>query len=148
MTRVHADQIEVERGIVGPGGVGPGGVGPGDAGVERIEGPVRFRWGRRSYAVLAVLEHWVEVGNWWRRTGGARTPPHSTTRPVTRPATRPVTRPEAGQRAAVVGIDDGEREVWRVEARQLHAGGDAPVGVFDLNFDWSAGQWSLIRVHD
>ncbi|MBA2390416.1 MAG: hypothetical protein H0V67_09190 [Geodermatophilaceae bacterium] len=103
---------------------GPGNSAGGGGG--RVEGPARFRWGQRLYAVHAVLDHWVEAGNWWRRTGRSRTRPGG----------------------AVVGIDDGEREVWRVEARQLHTGKDAPLGVFDLNFDWSAGRWSLIRVHD
>lgn len=121
MTRLHADDIDVERGIVIGGNVGGGGV-------ERVEGPARFRWGGRSYAVHAVLDHWVEAGDWWRRTGR--------------------TGSRAGPGGAVLGIDDGEREVWRVEAQQQQAGRNAPVGVFDLNFDWSAGRWSLIRVHD
>lgn len=106
MTRLHADQIDVERGMV-------------DGGDHRIEGPVRFRWGRRSYAVHAVLDHWVEAGSWWKQVG-----------------------------RTVGGIDDGEREVWRVEVQQRFAGRDAPVGVVDVNFDWSAGRWFLVRVHD
>ncbi|MGI8693730.1 MAG: DUF6504 family protein [Geodermatophilaceae bacterium] len=125
MTRLHADHIDVERGIVGPA-AGPDAGPDAGSGAERVEGPARFCWDHRSYAVHAVLDHWVEAGNWWRRAGRAR----------------------AGPGTAVLGVDDGEREVWRVEARQLHAGRDAPVGVFDLNFDWSAGRWSLIRVHD
>lgn len=123
MTRLHAADVDVERGVVEVGV---------DTGVERVEGPARFRWDQRYYAVLAVLDHWVEAGNWWRRTGRPRAGPAGA----------------AGIADTAVGIDDGEREVWRVEARQLHAGRDAPVGVFDLNFDWSAGRWSLIRVHD
>jgi hypothetical protein len=115
VTRLHADPIDVERGMV-----------DGGSGAERIEGPAHFHWGRRSYVVHAVLDHWMEAGNWWRRTGRPRTEPGG----------------------AAPRLDDGEREVWRVEARQLHAGRDAPVGVFDLNFDWSVGGWSLIRVHD
>ncbi len=117
MTRLHADDIDVERGIVDTG-----------HGAERLEGPARFIWDRRSYVVHAVLDHWVEAGNWWRQAGRRRTGP--------------------GAAAPASGIDDGEREVWRVEAQQQYAGRDAPVGVFDLNFDWSAGRWSLIRVHD
>ncbi len=117
MTRLHADNIDVERGIVY---IGVG------SGVERVEGPARFSWDQRSYVVDSVLDHWVEAGNWWRRTGG----------------------PQTGPGVAALGVDDGEREVWRVEARRVSAGRDCPVGVFDLNFDWSAGRWLLIRVHD
>jgi len=40
----------------------------------------------------------------------------------------------------------GERELWRVEARNGRSGvaaeGDA--GVFDLAFDWARGQWQLV----
>jgi hypothetical protein len=39
-------------------------------------------------------------------------------------------------------LDDAEREFWRVET------GPSAGGVFDLCFDWSAGVWSLVRVHD
>lgn len=28
--------------------------------------PSRFTWRRRRYRVLAVLQHWIEVGAWWR----------------------------------------------------------------------------------
>ncbi len=42
-------------------------------------------------------------------------------------------------------IDDGEREVWRVEAR---AGRTASTGVFDLVLDWSTGAWTLARTMD
>lgn len=127
MTRLHTDHIDVERGIVDTSA---------GSGAERVEGPARFDWDQRPYAVLAVLDHWVEAGNWWRRAGRGRAGPGD------------AARPPPAHDSAVVGVDDGEREVWRVEARQLHAGRDAPVGVFDLNFDWSAGRWSLIRVHD
>lgn len=43
------------------------------------------------------------------------------------------------------GVDDGEREIWRVEAG---AGRDAGSGIYDLSFNWSAGSWALIRAHD
>lgn len=110
MTRLHADGIEVERGVV-------------DSGGHRIEGPARFRWDQRSYVVRALLDHWMEAGSWWQRAGRAG---------------------QSGPAGAVLGIDDGEREIWRVEA----GGGSGPVGVYDLRFEWGTGRWSLIRVHD
>ena len=123
MTRLHADDVDVQRGMVD---ISVG------SGVGRIEGPAQFHWGRRSYVVHAVLDHWMEAGNWWRRAGRPRAGPGGM----------------AGATGTAGGIDDGEREMWRVEARQVRAGRDAPLGVFDLRFDWSAGRWSLIRVHD
>lgn len=116
MTRRHADDVEVERGVLAlradgsPDAVGSGGV----------EGPVRFRWRNRWYAVAGVLEQWVEAGNWWQRAG------------------------QPGPGGAALGIDDGEREVWRVEA----AGRNGVTGAYDLRFEWGTGRWSLIRVHD
>jgi len=85
--------------------------------------PAGFVWRGRRYTVRAVLAHWVEAGAWWRRLGG--------------------------EGAAAPGLDDREREVWRVEAvgiRQAPASGRT--GIFDLCFDWSAGTWSLVRAHD
>ena len=38
-----------------------------------------------------------------------------------------------------------EREVWRVAAAQGRVAG---FGVFDLAFDWSAGDWRLARAAD
>lgn len=54
---------------------------------------------------------------------------------------------ESGQwwRQVPVSLDEREREVWRVEAG---TGRTAPLGVFDLGFDWSTGRWSVVRVHD
>ena len=112
MTRLHADAIDVERGMVARHAPAAG----------RIEGPARFCWGRRWYSVQAVLDHWVEAGNWWRRTA----------------------RPAATGGPAL-GIDDGEREVWRVEATTGRGG---PPGVFDLRCEGGSGRWLLIRVHD
>lgn len=118
MTRVHADEVDVERGVPGPG---PGSDFP-------AEGPARFRWQSRPYDVQAVLEHWVEAGNWWQCAVGSGS-----------------TGVMAGVSTEVVlGIDDGEREVWRVEAASRYG----PVGVYDLRFEWGTGRWSLIRVHD
>lgn len=124
MTRLHADDIDVERGMVARF--------PADCHVPaagRIEGPARFCWGQRWYSVQAVLDHWVEAGNWWRRTA--------------RPAATPADPGVLG--IGALGIDDGEREVWRVEATP---GRGAPPGVFDLQCEGGSGRWSLIRVHD
>lgn len=118
MTRLHADDIAVERGVIDSGGVDSGGVD--SSGGHRIEGPVRFRWGQHSYVVQARLDHWTEAGNWWQRAG------------------------RAGPAGSVLGIDDGEREVWRVEAGWR----SGSMGVYDLRFEWGTGRWSLIRVHD
>ncbi len=48
-------------------------------------------------------------------------------------------------RQVPVRATEREREVWRVEAG---TGATAPIGVFDLAFDWSDGHWSVIRVQD
>ena len=133
MTRLYADEIKVERGIVagaplsgGPLSGGPPSGASGHGAPAPVEGPASFVWNRRCYVVHAVVEHWVEAGNWWRRTGSGR----------------------AGS-GVVQGIDDGEREVWRVEASSRRAPGtNAPTGVFELTFYWGAGRWSLTRVHD
>lgn len=47
-------------------------------------------------------------------------------------------------RAGAAG-DDGERELWRVEAG---AGRLGDTGVFDLCFDWSPGRWTVVRLQD
>lgn len=131
MTRLHADNIEVERGVLSRVVTGSDPIGPGptdgDPSAAAVEGPIRFRWNHRWYAVQAVLEHWVEAGSWWQRTG------------------------RAGQSSgAVLGIDDGEQEVWRVEAgwRAGASRWSGSMGVYDLRFEWGTGRWSLIRVHD
>lgn len=43
------------------------------------------------------------------------------------------------------GPADHERELWRVEAA---AGSAAPLGVYDLCFDWTDGSWTVARVQD
>lgn len=54
---------------------------------------------------------------------------------------------EAGEwwRRPESGVDDAEREFWRVEAASGRAAGS---GVYDLCFDWAAGGWSLARALD
>lgn len=41
------------------------------------------------------------------------------------------------------GVDDGDRECWRVEAGSARA-----TGVYDLCFDAVRGDWAVLRVHD
>jgi hypothetical protein len=81
--------------------------------------PDAFLWQGRLYSVRAVLAHWMEAGAWWSQAV-----------------------PDGG---CGRGLDDREREVWRVEARPGRSGG---IGVFDLCFDWSTGGWTLARAHD
>ena len=97
--------------------------------VRRDDTPVTFRWRDRSYAVDAVLAHWVEAGRWWLgRVDRAGQADHG------------------GQGAHT--FDDRDREFWRVEARPAGVRTPEVGGVYDLRFDWSAGTWSVTRVHD
>jgi hypothetical protein len=117
--RRYDDTIEVRRGLV-----------------NGTEAPEQFLWRGRLWLVHDVLAHWVETGAWW----------------------------EQGQVRSVLGTDDpsdeattttggegdllGEREVWRVGAASGREGFRAGVpsgqrGIFDLVFDWAAGQWRL-----
>jgi hypothetical protein len=48
-------------------------------------------------------------------------------------------------RRPTVGVDDREREFWRVEAG---SGRHAMTGVYDLCFDWGHAAWSVARVLD
>jgi hypothetical protein len=111
------------------------------------EAPGQFLWRGRLYVVRGVLAHWVEAGRWWSApparaiyaadvTGGAgRSRPDAGAGPAA----------EAGPVPGATAIDDGEREVWRVEAA---SGRSAGIGVYDLCFDWSAGAWTLLRALD
>ena len=57
--------------------------------------------------------------------------------------------PDVGAAVGPAGIDDGERDWWRVEAvTGGRAGAATGTGVYDLCFDWSSGAWSLARVLD
>jgi hypothetical protein len=94
------------------------------------DAPEQFLWRGRLYVVREVLARWTEAGGWWR--GAAM-----------RSLTAGDSRPDLAGSAA--GIDDGERDWWRVEAA---AGRSSGTGVYDLCFDWSRGGWSLARVLD
>ena len=124
--RRYDDTIEVRRGLV-----------------NGTEAPEQFLWRGRLWLVHDVMAHWVETGAWW----------------------------EQDQVRSLLGTDDaddaddadgsggshgpaagsdllGEREVWRVGAASGRAGFRAGVpsgqrGIFDLVFDWGAGQWRL-----
>ena len=118
MTRLHADPVEVQRHDTG---LGPE--------------PAQFLWRGRLYLVREVLARWTEAGGWWE--GGAV---HALTRGDSgEPAL------DVGAGVAPAGIDDRERDWWRVEAG---AGRSAATGVYDLCFDWSQGSWTLARVLD
>jgi uncharacterized protein DUF6504 len=121
------------------------------------EAPGQFLWRGRLYVVRSVLAHWVEAGRWWSApsaraiyaadiTGGAgRAGPDAGTEPGVEPAAEPAAATEPDVASDAAGVDDGEREVWRVEAA---SGRSAGVGVYDLCFDWSAGAWTLLRALD
>jgi hypothetical protein len=101
---------------------------------RRDDAPEQFLWRDRLYVVRGVLAHWVESGRWWRA-----------------PAARAVYTADvtgasvAAASDAATGLDDAEREIWRVEAISGRSGG---IGVYDLCFDWSAGAWRLLQTLD
>ncbi len=90
--------------------------------LRRDDSPEQFLWRDRLYLVRDVLDHWIESGGWWRASRSATAPTELTD-----------------------SVNDGEREFWRVEAG---AGRLGDTGVFDLCFDWSPGQWTIVRVQD
>ncbi len=150
MARRHADTIEVRH---------------------RDDAPEQFLWRERVYVVRQVLAHWVEAGQWWSAAGAsallagepAASAPDSGTGAL---ATAPIPpspkwaqrawgepAPDVGAATGPMQLDDGEREMWRVEATAGYAGTDgtagyAGTGVYDLCFDWSRGAWRLTRVTD
>jgi hypothetical protein len=142
MSRRHADPVQVRR---------------------RDDAPEQFLWRGRLYQVREVLEHWIEAGAWWRSVPGSAlyegtdVVPDPSARPD-EPALVPIPAspkwaqrawgepaPDVGASAGPMTLDDGERELWRVEAR---AGRMATPGIYDLSFDWSANRWHLVQVMD
>ena len=124
------------------------------------DAPAQFLWRDRLYLVRGVHAHWVEAGRWWRSPAASAvlTGADVAAAPVDDLVLAPIpSAPKWGQRAwgepapdvcgsvAPSGIDDGEREFWRVEAG---TGRTAPTGVFDLCFDWGAATWTIARVLD
>lgn len=143
MGRRHADTIEVRR---------------------HDDAPEQFLWRDRLYVVREVLAHWVESGRWWSASSasslldGEPAPAGPTVGAATSLVTAPIPAsprwaqrawgepaPDVGAAAGPMRLDDGEREVWRVEASAGRAFG---TGVYDLSFDWSRGGWRLVRVAD
>ena len=141
MSRRCAEPIEVER---------------------RDDAPGQFLWRGRLFVVRDVLAHWLEAGAWWRARGatalvtgdalagppvlGAEerlAPIPASPKWAERAWGEPA--PDVGAAVGPVGLDDGEREYWRVEAS---AGRAAGTGVYDLCLDWSAGGWTVARVLD
>ena len=146
MTRLHADPVEVQRHDTG---LGPE--------------PAQFLWRGRLYVVREVLARWTEAGGWWEggvvqaltRGDTAADPAAALADPL---ETAPIPSspkwaqrawgepaPDVGASVGPAGVDDRERDWWRVEAG---AGRAAGTGVYDLCFDWSSGSWSLARVLD
>lgn len=117
MVRCHADTVEVRR---------------------RDDEPEQFLWRERLYVVRQVLAHWVESGQWWSAASGAALLAGEHVAVGSEPG-------RAGSATAPAQLDDGERDMWRVEAS---AGQFAGTGVYDLCFDWSRGGWRLVRIAD
>ena len=106
---------------------------------RRDDEPEQFVWRGRLYLVRNVLAHWVESGRWWRTaaaegvysadiSGGTGDSPDA-----------------GGGVLPTTAVDDGEREIWRVEAA---SGRHAGTGIYDLCFHWSTGAWTLLRTQD
>jgi len=95
---------------------------------RRDDAPIEFVWRGRLYRVRAVLATWLEAGGWWRLAdpGGG-------------------SGEGVGTDGGPILIDDGEREVWRVEAA---AGRSAATGIYDVCFAWSTGAWTVTRIQD
>lgn len=81
---------------------------------HRDNTPIAFVRRHRGYVVRSVLAHWWETGPWWEAEPGN------------------------------TGVQDDERELWRVEAI---APGRSPV-VVELAHFWSTGRWALAAVLD
>ena len=144
MTRLHADPVEVLRHDTGSG-----------------PDPAQFLWRGRLYVVREVLARWTESGGWWRAAAVSALSTGDASASGSAPApleTAPIPSspkwaqrawgepaPDVGASVGPAGVDDGERDWWRVEAGSGRAAGS---GVYDLCFDWSRGAWALARVLD
>ena len=138
MTRRHRDPVEVSR---------------------RDDAPALFLWRGRLYQVREVLAHWVESGGWWRSPAAAALTAGEPSAPAADAVYAPIPpSPKWAQRAwgepapdvaasvGPAGVDDGEREYWRVEAGAGRTTGG--LGTYDLCLDRSHGGWTLARVLD
>jgi len=86
---------------------------------HRDNEPVAFVRRHRGYVVRSVLAHWWETGPWWETQAAADV-------------------------TAVGGVQDDERELWRVEAV---APGRSSV-IVELAHFWSTGRWTVAAVLD
>ena len=120
MTRLYGEPAQVHRGWIGR-----------QEGVDGEDGPAQILWRDRLYLVREVLAHWVETTPWWQ-SARVRSLYDAGTALATEAPGRPA-------------LDDGEREVWRVEAR---AGRLAPSVVLDIALDAATGHWQVLRTHD
>ncbi|MCA1824150.1 MAG: DUF6504 family protein [Frankia sp.] len=118
---------------------------------RRADEPGWFVWRTRLYLVRAVLAHWTEAGRWWRipQTAAAGLGPrfaggHGGHDETAAAGLGPRFAEERGV-GAPRGLDDREREYWRVEAA---AGRTFGTGVYDLCLDMSRGGWFLARAVD
>lgn len=131
---------------------------------RRDDDPEQFLWRGRLHVVREVLAHWVEAGCWWHTPAAAAITSGDVLATVGAPAgdadleltaipssPRWAQRawgepaPDLGGAAGPAGVDDREREMWRVEASTGRCGS---TGMFDLCLDWSTGGWTLVRCHD
>lgn len=95
--------------------------------VVRHDGmPAQFLWRGRLYVVREVLDHWTQTGAWW----------HSAV-----VAAMAGGDPSQGP----AGIDDDEREHWRIEAQAGRGGASV---VVELCFAWSTAAWTITAVGD
>jgi hypothetical protein len=125
--RRYDDTIEVRRGLV-----------------NGAEAPEQFLWRGRLWLVHDVMAHWVETGPWWQQAQVRSL--LGTDRPDR--LDRLESAGGAGGADAPAGDLLAEREVWRVGAASGRVGFRAGVasgqrGIFDLVFDWGAGEWRL-----
>lgn len=148
MTRRYDDPVDVRIDVRRAGTTGAAGVtgaGVTGAGVTGAEpgAPAQFVWRGRLYLVREVLGHWVEVRPWWR--AGAALALLGTDAPELSGALALAAPPVAPSIATDRSVEDGEREVWRVEAGagRLHG-----TGVYDLCLDPVEGTWTLARALD
>ncbi len=122
--RRYDDLVHVRRGLV-----------------QGVEAPEQFVWRDRLWRVGAVVAHWVETGPWWESRDVEALLGAETALIGARG------RDAGGRDAGPVSVASllAEREVWRVDAARGRGGSP---GVFDLSFDWSTGEWRLIRCLD
>jgi hypothetical protein len=123
MVRRYEESIEVRTGV-GVDDMATRSRGPqegvGDLKVQDPS-PSACVWRGRLYLVRNVIGHWQERRAWWREAL------------------------DSDEEVAAHGLNNLEREVWRVEASP---GRLASIGVYDLAMGGLARSWRLLRVAD